>query len=89
VTRHISTGKILTFPLRSGNISFHCKNNIVSAVMKETSSRRKASAAPPNVTNQADYSARDKPYHHGTLPHALLEAAELVLRRDGIRGLTL
>ena len=32
---------------------------------------------------------QDKPYHHGSLPHALLEAAETVLRRDGIGSLTL
>ena len=37
---------------------------------------------------QADPSA-DKPYHHGSLPQALLDAAEVVLRRDGMRGLTL
>jgi AcrR family transcriptional regulator len=30
-----------------------------------------------------------KPYHHGSLPQALLDAAEVVLRRDGVRGLTL
>ncbi|CAM2154690.1 TetR family transcriptional regulator [Pararobbsia alpina] len=30
-----------------------------------------------------------RPYHHGALREALLEAAELVLRRDGLRGLTL
>ena len=29
------------------------------------------------------------PYHHGSLPDALLHAAETVLRRDGLRGLTL
>ncbi|WP_454873240.1 TetR/AcrR family transcriptional regulator [Paraburkholderia xenovorans] len=56
--------------------------------MKEASSRRKM-PAPQKATTQADRTARDKPYHHGALPHALLEAAELVLRRDGIRGLTL
>lgn len=32
---------------------------------------------------------QDKPYHHGSLPHALLEAAEAVLRREGIGSLTL
>jgi AcrR family transcriptional regulator len=32
---------------------------------------------------------QDKPYHHGSLPQALLEAAEAVLRRDGIGGMTL
>ncbi len=30
-----------------------------------------------------------RPYHHGSLPHALLDAAEAVLRRDGIGALTL
>src|ERR1700749_3592367 len=56
--------------------------------MKEATSRRKASAS-PKTTAPADHSSRDKPYHHGSLPHALLEAAETVLRRDGIGGLTL
>jgi len=33
--------------------------------------------------------AAPHPYHHGSLPDALLHAAESVLRRDGLRGLTL
>jgi AcrR family transcriptional regulator len=37
---------------------------------------------------QAGQSA-DKPYHHGSLPQALLDAAEVVLRWNGMRGLTL
>src|ERR1700742_1250418 len=56
--------------------------------MKEATSRRRASAS-PKTTAPADHSSRDKPYHHGALHHALLEAAEVVLGRDGIRGLTL
>ncbi len=28
-------------------------------------------------------------YHHGSLPQALLEAAETVLKREGLTGLTL
>jgi AcrR family transcriptional regulator len=31
----------------------------------------------------------DSPYHHGALHEALLEAAERVLERDGLQGLTL
>ena len=31
----------------------------------------------------------DSPYHHGALRDALLEAAERVLERDGLSGLTL
>jgi hypothetical protein len=30
----------------------------------------------------------DKPYHHGPLPQALVDAAKVILRRNGIRGLT-
>lgn len=56
--------------------------------MKEASTRRKASPT-PKAPAEADKSSREKPYHHGSLPHALLAAAELVLQRDGIRGLTL
>jgi AcrR family transcriptional regulator len=33
--------------------------------------------------------ARDAPYHHGALRDALLEAAERVLEREGLSGLTL
>jgi AcrR family transcriptional regulator len=33
--------------------------------------------------------SEDTPYHHGTLRDALLEAAERVLERDGLSGLTL
>jgi AcrR family transcriptional regulator len=31
----------------------------------------------------------DRPYHHGSLKQAMLEAAERILERDGITGLTL
>jgi AcrR family transcriptional regulator len=31
----------------------------------------------------------DRPYHHGSLKQAMLEAAERILERDGIAGLTL
>ena len=34
-------------------------------------------------------SSEDAPYHHGALRDALLEAAERVLERDGLSGLTL
>ena len=52
-------------------------NNVASsrAVRKRSSSRPAASG--------------DAPYHHGALHEALLEAAERVLERDGLAGLTL
>ena len=46
-------------------------------------STRKGSASRPSATNEA------APYHHGALHGALLEAAERVLERDGLAGLTL
>jgi hypothetical protein len=30
----------------------------------------------------------DRPYHHGSLKQAMLEAAERILERDGLAGLT-
>lgn len=45
------------------------------------------------AAGRADKKARAKPpqspYHHGDLPTALLEAAERILERDGMQGLTL
>jgi AcrR family transcriptional regulator len=81
-------GKILTFPARPVNISFHWKNSDPICRMNDAPSRRKT-PTPSKRPTEVDKSPRDKPYHHGSLPHALLDAAELVLRRDGIRGLTL
>jgi AcrR family transcriptional regulator len=81
-------GKILTFLTCPVNISFHWKNSDPLCRMNDAPSRRKT-PTPSKRPAEADKSIRDKPYHHGSLPHALLDAAKLVLRRDGIRGLTL
>src|SRR5262252_8981675 len=35
------------------------------------------------------HSSQETPYHHGALRDALLQAAERVLERDGLAGLTL
>ncbi len=56
--------------------------------MSEVSVRRRNSAQ-ANAKDPAASPPRDKPYHHGALPEALLRAAESVLQRDGLRGLTL
>jgi AcrR family transcriptional regulator len=47
------------------------------------------SAAPSGARRTAKQQMPARPYHHGSLPDALLQAAEAVLRRDGLRGLTL
>jgi AcrR family transcriptional regulator len=53
--------------------------------------RRAAAARPARVKREsrASTSAENTPYHHGALDAALLEAAERVLERDGLAGLTL
>ncbi len=48
-----------------------------------------ASRARPRRATRAVAGAVDVPYHHGALRDALLEAAERVLERDGLSGLTL
>jgi AcrR family transcriptional regulator len=53
---------------------------------------RSRSAAKPVVPKQAvrrTRAAAESPYHHGALREALLQAAEKVLERDGLPGLTL
>lgn len=53
---------------------------------------RSRSAAKPAAAKQAvrrTRAAADSPYHHGALREALLKAAEKVLERDGLPGLTL
>jgi AcrR family transcriptional regulator len=48
----------------------------------------KRSAARRTAVRGAD-AGDDTPYHHGALHEALLKAAETVLERDGLQGLTL
>lgn len=53
-------------------------------------SRRKSAAGKPQEFEQATAStAAETPYHHGDLHVALLKAAQAVLERDGLTGLTL
>src|SRR5579864_2566463 len=48
-------------------------------------SRRRRNSAPGSVRT----GLKPAPYHHGALRDALLKAAERVLERDGLAGLTL
>jgi AcrR family transcriptional regulator len=57
---------------------------------KQLEKRRKKPAGGARPARAAKRKgAADAPYHHGALHQALLQAAETVLRRDGISGLTL
>jgi len=50
---------------------------------------RVAPARPARARSTARTAKEDTPYHHGALRDALLQAAERVLERDGLAGLTL
>jgi AcrR family transcriptional regulator len=50
-------------------------------------SRKAATSKSPSVRKGKP--VEDTPYHHGALHEALLKAAEKVLERDGLQGLTL
>jgi AcrR family transcriptional regulator len=54
-----------------------------------STSRRPAKAADVRPPRRARRPAGDAPYHHGDLHESLLKAAERVLERDGLAGLTL
>jgi AcrR family transcriptional regulator len=51
--------------------------------------RTKARSAAKPVAQRRSRSSGESPYHHGDLHDALLKAAERVLERDGLPGLTL
>jgi AcrR family transcriptional regulator len=51
--------------------------------------RRPAKAAAERPASRRRRSSSETPYHHGALHEALLKAAERVLERDGLAGLTL
>src|SRR5260370_27018851 len=51
--------------------------------------RRRAKAAAEKPAARRRKSSGDTPYHHGDLLEAVLKAAEQVLERDGLPGLTL
>jgi AcrR family transcriptional regulator len=51
--------------------------------------RRPAKAVTERPARRRRKSSSDSPYHHGDLHEALLKAAEQVLERDGLPGLTL
>src|SRR6202012_2638205 len=66
------------------------KANDTKTVAKRPSSKATAArAGRKGEPGKAKASGNGSPYHHGALHDALLEAAERVLERDGLAGLTL
>ena len=58
-------------------------------VVRTVARTRKARVAVERPAVRRRKSSGDTPYHHGDLREALLQAAERVLERDGLAGLTL
>src|ERR1700757_265317 len=54
-----------------------------------TATKRAPSRKAPRAGNKRRAAKRAAPYHHGSLREAMLRAAESILERDGIGGLTL
>src|SRR5215472_8531110 len=54
-----------------------------------TRTKRAPSRKAPQVVKKRRPAKGVAPYHHGSLREAMLRAAESILERDGIRGLTL
>src|SRR6201999_3308799 len=52
-------------------------------------SGRRTASSRPAPARRGRGATEDTPYHHGALRDALLQAAERVLERDGLAGLTL
>ena len=63
------------------------ENKVNRPVRARTRSAAKPAARP--TAGRRARSSDDSPYHHGALHDALLKAAERVLERDGLAGLTL
>ena len=57
--------------------------------IRPTARRRPAKPVAERAASQRRRAAGETPYHHGDLHDALLAAAERVLERDGLPGLTL
>lgn len=64
------------------------RRTAASAPRKAAKSMNKARAMPPTAAKQVK-AATSSSYHHGDLHDALLKAAERILERDGLPGLTL
>jgi AcrR family transcriptional regulator len=56
---------------------------------QDVKSTRRTASRPARHARAARRAVRAAPYHHGSLREAMLQAAERILERDGIAGLTL
>ncbi len=71
--------------------AFMAKTKTATEPARRTRTRKTSSSTParPRAARGAASTKAETPYHHGALREALLLAAERVLERDGLAGLTL
>lgn len=82
VKRNLYTVNIASYSWPMG------KSEIRTETARGARTSKKASA-PARPARQSASVKSEAPYHHGALREALLQAAERVLERDGLAGLTL
>src|SRR5438132_5555191 len=84
VKQNLYSVKIAAIRIRMARTSR--ENKLVRPVAR---TRRPARAAAERPAGRGRRASGETPYHHGDLHEALLKAAERVLERDGLAGLTL
>jgi AcrR family transcriptional regulator len=88
VKQNLYSVKIAAIRIREG-FEMAKTSRETKAVRAAARNVKPARAAPERPPVRRRKSAGDTPYHHGDLREALLQAAERVLERDGLAGLTL
>src|SRR5881394_2630888 len=84
VKQNLYSVKIAAIRIRMARTSR--ENKVVRPVARI---RRPVKAAAERSAGRGRRASGETPYHHGDLHEALLQAAERVLERDGLAGLTL
>jgi AcrR family transcriptional regulator len=84
VKQNLYSVKIAAIRIRMARTSR--ENKVVRPVAR---TRRPVKAAAERPAGRGRRASGETPYHHGDLHEALLKAAERVLERDGLAGLTL
>lgn len=84
VKQNLYSVKIVTIKIRMARASRETR-----AIRPVAKARRPAKAVAERPAGRRRRALGDAPYHHGDLHEALLKAAERVLERDGLAGLTL
>lgn len=79
-----------TLPVKQNLDSVKTRPHKAAMATKQLEKRRKRRPGTASATRPARVAAKGgTPYHHGALHDALLQAAERILEREGIAGLTL